>query len=222
MRRGWEGPQHEVTIAYPFAVGVYEVTWEEYEACVAEDACSVQSYDDEGFGRGKRPVIGQSWEDADRYVQWLSRRTGQLYRLLSEAEWEYVARAGSETARWWGDSASDQCIHANGFGFNVSGPCSDEYRDTAPVGSFPRNEFGLYDVLGNVWEWTQDCLNFSYDGAPTDGRAWLTGDCGDRIIRGGSWEDQPEWIRSAARSYAWSGSQHGSVGFRVARELDDS
>ena len=157
-----EGPRHRVTIGYSLAVGVYEVTFAEWDACVRAGACGRYRPDDEGWGRGGRPVINVSWEDAREYVRWLSRETGAPYRLLSEAEWEYVARAGTETARYWGDSESGQCLNANGDDDDVN--CTDGYANTAPVGSFQPNTFGLYDVLGNVWEWTEDCWNRNYSG----------------------------------------------------------
>ena len=171
-----EGPQRYVTIAAPFAVGVYEVTFEEWDACARGGGCGGLIPDHEGWGRGRRPVINVSWPEARSYAEWLSRETGEAYRLPSEAEWEYVARAGTETARYWGETEAAQCRHANGAdaaalqeypgaaGFTVS--CSDGYSETAPVGSFSPNAFGLYDVLGNVWEWTLDCWNERYTGAP--------------------------------------------------------
>ena len=192
-----EGPQHRVTIGSPFAVGVYEVTFAEWDACVGAGGCGGYRPEDEGWGRGRRPAINVSWDDAQGYVQWLSRETGEQYRLLTEAEWEYVARAGTTTARYWGDSESGQCRNGNGYdrtshaeyGWDWNEPvaCSDGYVDTAPAGSFQPNAFGLYDVLGNVWEWTEDCWNDDYSSAPTDGSAWQSGDCSPRVLRGGSW-----------------------------------
>ena len=169
-----EGPQHRVTIPAPLAVGRYEVTFAEWDACVAAGGCPHRP-DDAGWGRGRRtrPVINVSWKDAQAYVQWLSRKTGQTYRLLSEAEWEYVARAGTSTAWYWGAREAGQCGYANGAdeeakkhnsSWTVVG-CDDGYYRTAPVGRFEANAFGLYDVLGNVWEWVQDCWHESYEGA---------------------------------------------------------
>ncbi|WP_420463598.1 formylglycine-generating enzyme family protein [Candidatus Palauibacter sp.] len=188
-RRDDEGPQHSVTIGAPFAVGVYEVTFAEWDACVRTGGCGGYAPADEGWGRGNRPVINVSWDNAQTYVSWLSQQTGQRYRLLSEAEWEYVARAGSRTARYWGESESGQCRYANGDDDYVS--CTDGHAYTAPVGSFAPNVFGLYDVIGNVLEWTQDCSNGSHAGAPTDGSAWQSGECGSRVLRGGSWNFTP-------------------------------
>ena len=211
-----EGPQHRVTIGSPFAVGVYEVTFAEWDACVGAGGCGgYRPGDDEGWGRGRRPVIRVSWDDAQGYVQWLSRETGEQYRLLTEAEWEYVARAGTTTARYWGDSESGQCRNGNGYDDYVD--CSDGYEFTAPVGSFQPNAFGLYDVLGNVWEWTEDCWNDDYSGAATDGSAWQSGDCSRRVLRGGSWNLDPWDLRSAFRFRNSPGNRLNYLGFRVAR-----
>ena len=227
-RLDYEGPRHRVTIEYSFAVGVYEVTFAEWDACVRADACGRYRPDDEGWGRGRRPVINVNWEDAQEYVRWLSRETGAAYRLLSEAEYEYVARAGTETARYWGESESGQCGHGNGkdrTGEHVSGwrtaDCSDGYAYTAPVGSYQPNAFGLYDVLGNVGEWTEDCANEDYWGAPTDGSAWRSGDCSHRVLRDGSWYYSPSFLRSAHRGwYLASVRGDGLFGFRVARTMN--
>ena len=222
-----EGPQHQVTIAYPLAVGVYEVTFAEWETCVRAGGCGHYVPEDEDWGRGNRPVINVSWWDARAYVAWLSSATGERYRLLSEAEWEYVARAGTETARYWGDSELAQCDYSNGFdrdgrsGYsNPRARCYDGYGNTAAVGSFRANAFGLYDVLGNVLEWTQDCWNESYAGAPIDGTAWRSGDCSRRLVRGGSWFLNPGYLRSAYRGGSLAGGRSGSLGFRVARTIN--
>ena len=201
-RDGDEGPQRQVEISSPFAVGVYEVTFAEWDACVSDGGCGGYHPDDQGWGRGRRPVINVSWDDAKAYASWLSRETGESYRLLSEAEWEYAARAGTATARYWGESASGQRGYANGAdrtakrhqsGWTVV-DCDDGHYRTAPVGSFRPNRFGLHDVLGNVWEWVEDCWHDSYAGAPRDGHAWLGddgGDCSRRVLRGGSWGRLP-------------------------------
>ena len=208
-----ERPQHNVTIASAFAVGVYEVTFDEWDACVSAGGCG--GYEPDDLGRGRRPVIYVSWEDAQGYVRWLSRETGGRYRLLSEAEWEYVARAGTQTARYWGESEAGQCRYANGG--DDYAPCADGYENTAPVGSYEPNAFGLYDVLGNVWEWTGDCWNDSYSGAPTNGSARESGDCTHRVLRGGSWNSDPRDLRSAYRGGFPAGYRDISLGFRVAR-----
>ena len=218
-RQDRERPQHPVTIAAPFAVGIHEVTFAEWDACVRTGGCGYTPAD-EGWGRGTRPVINVNWDDAQAYVSWLSQQTGQRYRLLSEAEWEYVARAGTVTARYWGEGESDQCHYANGYGYGSSAPCPDGYEYSAPVGSFAPNAFGLYDVLGNVWEWTQDCWNVSYAGAPADGRAWESGDCSRSVLRGGSWGNIPRHLRSALRIRDAADIRDNSYGFRVARTLN--
>ena len=180
----------------PFAVGVYEVTFEEWDACVTDNGCGWYRPSDEGWGRGRRPVINVSWNDAKAYVEWLAEETGKEYRLLSEAEWEYVARAGTTTEYWWGDDIGRNRA-------NCDDECGDNFPYTAPVGSFSANPFGLYDVHGNVWEWVEDC--------------W--GDCGTRVVRGGSWYLEPRDLRSADRFGISTGDRDYGVGFRVARTL---
>ncbi len=209
-----EGPRHVVAIEL-FAVGVYQVTFEEWDACAYAGGCGGLLPEDEGWGRGDRPAINVSWEDAQGYVAWLSETTGEEYRLLTEAQWEYVARAGTQTARYWGEDESAQCRHANGGDTYIS--CLDGYENTAPVGSFDANAFGLYDVLGNIWEWTEDCWNDSYAGAPNDGSAWRSGDCSRRVLRGGSFTNSPAGLRSAQRSWGYPEDRIDSQGFRVAR-----
>ncbi len=224
-----ETPLHRVTIDYPFAVGVYEVTFEEWDACVLAGGCDGHEPDDEGWGRGRRPVIRVSWDDAWAYADWLTAQTGEQYRLLSEAEWEYVARAGTSTPRYWGESAQQQCQYANGYDAVAHAEhgyewqdlvgCRDRQANTAPVGSYRANAFGLYDVMGNVWEWVDDCWNWDYEGAPTDGRSWYEGDCSTRVVRGGSWIDPPRRLRSAYRNLHSAGVRLGDLGFRVARTI---
>ena len=208
-----EGPAHRVTIARPFAVGVYEVTFAEWDACVSGGGCGGRRPDDRGWGRGRRPVINVSWKDAKAYVEWLSRRTGEAYRLLSEAEWEYVARAGTRTRYWWGDKIGWKRACCSG--------CWDRWggRQTAPVGSFSANAFGLHDVHGNVNEWVEDCWNESYRGAPRDGSAWTSGSCGLRVLRGGHWSSLPGHLRSAVRGTRTSLLWFNDPGLRVARTL---
>ena len=218
-----EGPQHPVTIGYAFALGVYEVTFAEWDACAAAGGCEGDGPYDWGWGRGRRPVISVSWEDAQEYLWWLSRETGVEYRLPSESEWEYAARAGTATARHWGESESEQCRYANGYDRRsasvdlVSGfaECDDGYPVTAPVGVYEANTFGLHDMLGNASELTEDCWNENYSGAPSNGSAWLSGDCSQRVSRGGHSGAHPHILRSANRS--WYGGMHD--GFRVARTL---
>lgn len=229
-----ESPRHEAMIGYPLAVGVFEVTFAEWEACVSDRGCDGYWPDDEGMGRGRQPVINVSWEDARGYVAWLSEQTGKAYRLLSETEWEYVARAGTESAWHWGDDAAEQCRHANGFDRNlaeelgaeevrtgvVPASCFDGYDRVAPVGSFQPNGFGLHDVSGNVWEWTDDCWNESHAGAPADGSARTRGYCVPRVVRGGSWNNPPGLLRSAFRDGIPRENRGFNVGFRVARTMN--
>ncbi len=207
-----EFPVHTVTIPAPLAVGKYEVTFSEWDACVESGGCR-HVPDHEGWGRGNRPVVHVSWRDTKEYVAWLSEETGYEYRLLSESEWEYAARAGSRTAYSWGDEIGDN--RANCFG---CGSRWDEDR-TAPVGLFAANAFGLHDMHGNVFEWVEDCWNASYVGAPSDGSAWERGDCSRRAFRGGSWNSSPRFLRSAARVRFGAGGWMNVLGFRVARTL---
>ena len=203
-----EKPVHTVTIAQPFAVSKYEVTFEDYDRFTYPN-----KVDDEGWGRGRRPIINVTWNDAKEYVAWLSSQTGQTYRLLAEAEWEYAARAGSTTKYSWGNDIGRNRANCNG--------CGSQWDDsrTAPVGSFGANAFGLHDMHGNVYEWVEDCWNDSYSGAPSNGDAWLRGNCERRVLRGGSWGFLPWYLRSANRSRGASGLRFDDVGFRVARTL---
>ena len=203
-----EKPVREVTIAAPFALSVHEVTFEDYDRFTYPN-----TVDDESWGRGTRPVINVSWDDAREYVAWLSAQTGAEYRLPSEAEWEYAARAGTVTKYHWGNEVGTNL--ANCFGDF----CGDEWEFTALVGSFRLNGFGLHDMHGNVWEWVQDCWNYGYAGAPSDGAAWLTGDCSRRVFRGGSWHYLPLALRAAVRNTNSAGNRYDDVGFRVARTL---
>jgi formylglycine-generating enzyme required for sulfatase activity/tRNA A-37 threonylcarbamoyl transferase component Bud32 len=212
-RRGNEGPQHTVTIATPLAVGRFPVTFEEWDGCVADGGCGARRPADKGWGRGRRPVINVSWDDAHRYVAWLSGRTGQPYRLLSEAEWEYAARAGSVKARYWGNRTGHKLANCNGCGSAWDG------KQAAPVGSFPPNPFGLFDMLGNVWQWVEDCYHDGYGGAPDDGSAWTSGRCSYRILRGGSWFSSPSHLRSAYRGGSSPGYRGDDDGFRVVRAV---
>jgi formylglycine-generating enzyme required for sulfatase activity len=213
-RKRTEGPQHRVTISTAFAVGKYEVTFAEWDACVADGGCNGYRPKDLGWGRGDRPVFNVSWNDAHAFVNWLSKRTGQEYRLPSEAEWEYAARANTTARYWWGDDLGSNNANCDGCGSQW------DNKLTAPVGTFEANKFGLYDTAGNVQEWVEDCWNRSYEGAPTDGRAWSSGQCQSRVIRSGHWHYYPLELRSAFRSSLPSGFRHDNAGFRVARTLD--
>ena len=203
-----ELPVHEVELARSFALSSHEVTFEDYERFTHADTANE-------WGRGRRPVYNVSWVDAERYTRWLSDQTGQKYRLPSEAEWEYAARAGSGGMYSWGDDVGWRRANCEG--------CGSQWDDrrAAPVGSFAPNGFGVYDMHGNVWEWVQDCLNRDYDGAPTDGTAWLRGDCGRRVLRGGSWASGPEDLRAASRGRQATDDRNYLIGFRVARTLTD-
>ena len=203
-----EKPVHEVTIPRAFALSVHEVTFDDYDRFTYPN-----KVDDEGWGRGRRPVINVSWNDAREYVGWLSSQTGAEYRLPSEAEWEYAARAGSATKYSWGNEIGSNRANCSGD------ECGDQWAYTAPVGSFAPNAFGLYDMHGNVWEWVEDCGNHSYAGAPSDGGAWLSGDCAWRVLRGGSWLNEPRNLRAANWSWYSTGNRGSSFGFRVARTL---
>ena len=207
-----EGPQHKVTIAKPFAVSKFELTFAEWDACVARGDC-VAHGSDSGWGRGRQPAINVSWDDAQNYVAWLSRITGKKYRLLSEAEYEYAARAGTQTVYPWGDDLGKNNANCNGCGSQW------DAKQTAPVRSFAANGFGFYDMVGNVWEWTEDCYHDSYNGAPVDGTAWTGGDCTYRVERGGSWDYFSRFLSSAARNRNNTSSRIGDLGFRVGRTL---
>ena len=218
-RESREGPTHQVTIKQPFKVGVYEVTFGEWDACVSGGGCNGYRPDDKGWGRGRRPVINISWNDAQNYVRWLSEQTGEAYRLLSEAEWEYVARAGTTTPFHFGETISTDQANYNGNFAYGSGRKGENRGKTLPVGSFPANAFGLHDVHGNVSEWTQDCWHDDYTDAPTDGSAWESGECEKRVRRSSSWDYDPKYIRSAYRTSNAPTDQDSKFGFRVAMTL---
>jgi formylglycine-generating enzyme required for sulfatase activity len=173
-------------------------------------------------------VLCVSWNDARAYAQWLSQKTGERYRLPTEAEWEYAARAGTSAARAWGDDPREACRFANVadqsrfqiWGFGQKHQCNDGHYFTAPAGSYAQNAFGLHDMLGNVWEWTQDCWNASYAGAPSDGAASLTGDCAQRVSRGGSWSTVPRYARSASRNKHAADHRDNLTGFRLLRVFE--
>ena len=227
-----EGPVHRVRIGKVFAVGVHEVTRGEFARFVREtghsmgNACSTyengkwkertgRSWRNPGYSQtDSHPVVCVSRYDAKAYVRWLSKKTGERYRLLSESEWEYVARAGTRTQFWWGDSVGRGRANCSGCGSRWDG------RQTAPVGSFSANAFGLHDMHGNVWEWVEDCWNDSYRGAPSDGRAWTRGDCSSRVVRGGAWNHSPWRMRCASRFLFDTVYRKYHLGFRVARTLN--
>jgi formylglycine-generating enzyme required for sulfatase activity len=237
-----EQPDHRVTIARPFALGKYLVTRGEFAAFVHETGYLIPTgdcfisinlsyrklagagWEHPGFPQTERdPVLCVSWQDAEAYVGWLngklrgpasaSTKGSGPYHLPREAEWEYAARAGTQTARWWGDAIGAGNADCKGCGSQW------DNKRTAPVGSFRPNPFGLYDMLGNAWEWTADCWNDSYEAAPEDGTSWTTGDCWKRVARGGDWENQPWVLRSAARTKFDTLEVANFVGFRVAKAL---
>jgi formylglycine-generating enzyme required for sulfatase activity len=206
-----ETDQHKVKIRRSFAVSKFDVTFADWDACVMVGRCPQVS--DNGMGRGIKPVITVTWGDAQQYVAWFSQMTGRPYRLLTEAEWEYAARAGTTTAYYWGDQIGKANANCNGCGSQW------DNRETSPVGSFKPNAFGLYDMAGNVLQWVEDCYHGNYDDAPADGSAWTSGDCSRRVLRGGSWYDVPGDLRAANRNWDTAGSRSGSGGFRVGRTL---
>ena len=223
-----QGPVHIVTIRERFAVGKFEVTFAEWAACVSDRGCEEIELDDQDWGRGKKPVVYMTHDSALSYVSWLKQKTGGSYRLLTEAEWEYAARAGTTTVHSWGDEFRGDLAHCWDCTerFDLSMP--------APVGSFPANDFGLHDMHGNVWEWVEDCWNERYDGAPTNGSAWMDGMdvyCDKHVIRGGSYKSPAFRLGSAVRvgrgfpekSSYWYVHDiwHSTLGFRVARTLSN-
>jgi formylglycine-generating enzyme required for sulfatase activity len=246
-----ESPQHQVTIARPFAVGKFDITVDQYTAFVAQggydtgSSCLTfedgkpeerpgRSWRNPGFSQeGSHPAVCLGWNDAEAYVAWLSRQTGKTYRLLTEAEWEYAARARTEPGQYpfyfFGNDAKDLCRYGNvadqtaksvaGVEGSTIAPCNDGYAYTSPSGSFAANGFGLYDMQGNAWQWTQDCYHDSYKGASSDGAAWMSGDCDGHVLRGGSWIDPPVNLRAAIRIWDTSDDRTSSGGFRVARTL---
>jgi formylglycine-generating enzyme required for sulfatase activity len=211
--------QVQVTIAKSFAVGRFAVTFDEWDACVADGGCGGYRLPDEGWGRGRRPVINVSWDAAQEYVSWINDKTGKRYRLLSDAEREYVTRAGTTTPFWWGSSITPEQANYDRSVDTGAAKKEESRRQTMPVDSFSPNPWGLYNVHGNVWEWTQDCWNDSNSGNPGDGSARTSGDCGRRVRRGGSWDTSWQDLRAAYRYRQGTGLRDISIGFRVARTL---
>jgi formylglycine-generating enzyme required for sulfatase activity len=221
------GPSHQVRIGYSFAVGKYPITVGEFarftsdtgydvgNQCythvgAAHGALTEHSWKNPGFDQSeKNPVVCVNWNDAQAYAAWLSKKTGQGYRLLSEAEYEYVNRAGTTTAYWWGDAVGRNHANCDGCGIDWDG------KQSSPVGSFAPNAFGLFDTTGNVWSWTADCWTTTYAGAPADGAAMTVPDCSTRAIRGGAWGHDPKVILS--RHGIEPGVRNFCIGFRLAR-----
>lgn len=232
-RQKSEGPQRQVIFPQPFAVGKFEVTFDEWDACVAESRCpaiatGTDPDGDQGWGRGRRPVINVSLNDAQTYIAWLAEITGQPYRLLNEAEWEYAARAGTKTSRYGGSDPGQACEFANVADQAHSTeaghfPCADSYAFTAPVGSFKPNAFGLYDMLGNVWEWVSTSWTDNYADypSPAESDVVVTAEdcCHTGVIRGGAWDGLIQATRSAARVGYMIEDRNFALGFRVARSL---
>ena len=207
-----EQPPHHVVISKAFAIGRREVTFAEWDKCVAAGACKYTP-PDQGQGRGERPVTNLSWDDTQEFVAWMSKISGKPYRLPSEAEWEYSARAGSTSAYWWGKDVEKGRAQCAECGDTVTGK-------TVPAASFHPNAFGLYDTAGNAAEWVQDCWNANFKGAPSDGSAWTAGDCTQRVLRGGSFTDKAIAVRSSARFRYDEDVRYYANGFRVAREAN--
>jgi formylglycine-generating enzyme required for sulfatase activity len=240
-----ELPVHRVTIPQTFAVGRYEVTVGQFRDFVDEmgyrtdggrndwtgsawEMDSATSWQNPGFAQSDQHAAGcMNWNDARAYAAWLARKTGQSYRLLSEAEWEYVQRAGTSTLWFFGDDETSLCRYGNirddtyrsNTGNTLGARCNDGTYLKAPMGSYQPNGFGLYDLIGNVYEWTQDCWNDSYSGAPANGSPWMSGDCDRHILRGGSWPSQPRGLRSAFRRNFETGNRSNNFGFRIAKTL---
>lgn len=245
-RYGSESPLHTVNMA-AFYLAKHEVTRAQFAQFVAAtghdvgNSCSTseggamqqrtgRSWRNPGYGQTDAdPVVCVSWEDAQVYALWLSQLTGQAYSLPSEAQWEYATRAGSQAARPWGENAEGACDYANVMdatgkariaGIAWEGHrCADGHAYSAPVGSLQPNAFGLHDLIGNVWEWTQDCWNKNYEGAPADGSAWLGGNCALHVNRGGGWYGEARDARSAYRDTLPAGIRDANLGFRVARKV---
>jgi formylglycine-generating enzyme required for sulfatase activity len=218
-REPGEGPQHRVSLAQPFAVGRFAITFDEWEACVADGGCDGYKPNDQGYGRGRMPVANIDFAQAKTYLTWISKKVGRTYRLPSESEREYFTRAGTTTAFWFGNGISPK--QANYLSGNVYNAAHNaETHDNGPrlVDSFAPNKFGLYQVHGNTREWTEDCYNKRYTvDAPTDGSPWLDGNCSKRMVRGGYWLNLPSRLRSGYREEA---DENGGNGFRVVRTLN--
>lgn len=227
-----EKPVHVVKFAKPFAIGKFELTFDQWDACTADAKCP--KIDDEGVGRGIMPVINVDWTDAQIYVTWLSQKTGKKYRLPSEAEWEYAARGGTTTPWYWGVSETSEgspraCEYANVHDFTSkeahpmyvwsNHPCADGFAEVAPTGKLKPNAYGLHDMSGNVREWVEDCHRGGYAGAPADGSAWQDANCAKRIVRGGGWIDGFQTVRSAYRHTFEGPHRSYQVGVRVVREM---
>jgi formylglycine-generating enzyme required for sulfatase activity len=213
-----EDPIHRVTFARPFAVGRFTVSFDEWDACLADGGCEGNKGDDYGVGRGRLPARGINFEAAKSYLAWLSKKVGRTYRLPSESEREYFARAGTTTPFWFGKTISSQNASYSASIPYADGPRGIDSKGPAVVDSYAPNPFGLYQVHGNVWEWTEDCFNKRYtEDTPTDGSPWLEGDCNKRMVRGGTWDWSADKSRSGYRYEVYHG---GGYSFRVVRTLN--
>ena len=247
-RENDEGPQHSVELASDFALGQFEVSAAEFAFFVAitnyspPNGCwyidpATQTWQKDPAASWKAPRFEQrenhpvtcvNWLDAQAYIAWLRDKTGERYRLPTEAEWEYAIRAGTATSRYWGEAEAETCEYANAVDETARrtyvqwnyAPCLDGYVYTSAVGTFKPNRWGLHDMAGNVWEWATDCWNPNYEQAPGDGSPWTHGDCSRRVIRGGAWDDEPDDLRSANRLSVPADRRYNTIGFRVARDLD--
>jgi formylglycine-generating enzyme required for sulfatase activity len=188
------------------------VTFDEWDRCVDAGGCRHRP-SDRDWGRGERPVINVSWNDAKAFLNWMSQKTGKTYRLPTEAEWEYAARAGTDSTFWWGGDLGTRQA-------NCAECKTGEASRTMPVGSFKANAFGLFDTAGNAAEWVEDCWNDNYRGAPVNGMAWTAGQCNMRVLRGGAFDSQSRYLRSASRFRYDSDVRYSANGFRVVRELE--
>ena len=214
--RGLE-PEHAVKVP-AFAIGKYEVTFAQWDACVADRGCTGPAAQDEGWGRGTRPAIGVTWDEAKEYTEWLSRKTGKQYRLPTEAEWEYAARARTTTPFSFGTIITTDQANYNGSTAYADGPVGANRQQTQPVGSFPANAFGLHDMHGNAAEWVEDCWRDGYGDPPAaDAKPYVDAECAEHVVRGGSWDAPPDAVRAAARIPMRRDQQSPSLGFRVAR-----
>jgi formylglycine-generating enzyme required for sulfatase activity len=204
-------PAHHVAIKSEFAISRHEITFREWDRCADEGGCKTRP-GDRSWGRGKRPVINVSWLDAKEFASWLSQKTGQKYRLPTEAEWEYAARAGTTTTYWWGQEVGSR--QANCQNCNTG-----EAPKTLPVGSFKPNAFGIYDTSGNVAEWVEDCWHADYKSAPTDGSAWSDPQCQLRVLRGGAYDSDAIYVTSSSRFRYDYDVPYSANGFRLVREI---
>lgn len=218
-RQRFEGPQVLVKIPYRFEIGKFEVTYNDWNKCLRGGGCRGYRPDDKGWGKGRRPVINISYNDAQSYIRWLNRKTGLRYRLPTEAEWEYVAKAGQLQPL-----STGAAIHSGQANFDGKAPygtvqTGPYHRKTMPVGQYASNAFGVFDIHGNVYEWVQDCWNENHVGRPEKGVARTDGDCNYRVMKGGSWVTHGYQTRAAARIRYVKDYRYDDYGFRLARTL---